>query len=214
MVFYIYEIRNNLNGKNYIGQRKCPENKTPETDRYMGSGLKLNLAFKKYDKKNFTKIILAITGKKEVIDVLEKVYIKLFRESGKAEYNIADGGQGGDLFKGHTHSEEYKKFMKEINQGNNNPFYKKHHTPEALEKMRNYRLGKKLSKSTLEKMSKSLKGHAGFKGHTHSEESRNKMRVSLKLKMTKVKESYQKYKLKNNKITWNEFQKLYKNGEV
>lgn len=31
-MFYIYETKNNLNGKNYIGQRKCPENKTPETD--------------------------------------------------------------------------------------------------------------------------------------------------------------------------------------
>lgn len=48
MVYYIYEITNNINGKNYIGQRKCPKNKLPETDtKYMGSGIALINAYKK-----------------------------------------------------------------------------------------------------------------------------------------------------------------------
>lgn len=215
MIYYIYEIKNLLNNKTYIGQRKCPANKTPEMDSYMGSGLELNLAYKKYGKENFTKRIIAIAGTKENINVLEKVFIALYRSEGKAEYNIANGGDGGELFKGHTHSLECKEFMRKINQGCNNPFYKKHHNPETLEKLRNAHLGKKLSKSTLEKMSKSLKGHAGFKGKKHSEESKNKTRTTLKLKMEKIKKSYQEYKSKcNENITWNEFQRLYKKGEV
>lgn len=28
-MFYIYRITNNINGKTYVGQRKCPKNKTP-----------------------------------------------------------------------------------------------------------------------------------------------------------------------------------------
>jgi hypothetical protein len=40
--WYIYETKNLINGKTYIGQRKCPTNKTPETDTdYMGSGFML-----------------------------------------------------------------------------------------------------------------------------------------------------------------------------
>lgn len=54
-MFYIYEITNNLNGKTYIGQRKCPENKLPETDKYMGSGVYLRNAKKKYGIQNFSK---------------------------------------------------------------------------------------------------------------------------------------------------------------
>ena len=63
----------------------------------MGSGTILHQAYQKYGKKNFTKTILAIAGIKENINILEKVFIQLYREQGKAEYNIADGGNGGNL---------------------------------------------------------------------------------------------------------------------
>ena len=78
--FYIYEITNKINGKTYIGQRKCPINKIPETDtKYMGSGLILKQAIEKYGIENFTKEILAICYDKRIIDVLEIEYIKLYR---------------------------------------------------------------------------------------------------------------------------------------
>lgn len=37
--FYVYEITYNYDGSQYkyIGQRKCPKTRTPETDIYMGS---------------------------------------------------------------------------------------------------------------------------------------------------------------------------------
>lgn len=38
MSYYIYCIINKINNKTYIGQRKCPKNKLPEEDDYMGSG--------------------------------------------------------------------------------------------------------------------------------------------------------------------------------
>lgn len=59
--YYIYEITYNGDGRNYIGQRKCPIKKIPETDTsYMGKGVHLRAAQKKYGIENFSKRILAI----------------------------------------------------------------------------------------------------------------------------------------------------------
>lgn len=93
MNYYIYCITNNINNKTYIGQHM----NNNLNDNYMGSGLNINRAFKKYGKENFSKSILAVTHTKENIDILEKVFIALYRAEGKAEYNIADGGTGGNL---------------------------------------------------------------------------------------------------------------------
>ena len=93
MNYYIYCITNNINNKTYIGQHMSNN----LSDNYMGSGLNINRAFKKYGKENFSKSILAVAHTKENIDILEKVFIALYRAEGKAEYNIADGGTGGNL---------------------------------------------------------------------------------------------------------------------
>lgn len=77
MMYYSYCITNLVNNKTYIGQRKCPKNKTPETDSYMGSGVYLKNAKEKYGLKNFEKKIIAICETRENIDILEKVFIKL-----------------------------------------------------------------------------------------------------------------------------------------
>lgn len=130
MIYYIYCITNQINNKTYIGQRKCPANKTPETDSYMDSGKILLQAEEKYGLQNFSKSILAITGSKENVNILEKVFIQLYREQGKAEYNIANGGDGGKTY-------EWTDEMK-------NKFSK-------MEK------GKIFSKETREKISDSLK---------------------------------------------------------
>ena len=127
-MFYIYEIENLINKKTYIGQRKCPEGKLPSEDSYMGSGLWLMSSQKKYGIHNFCKIILAICETKEIINELERIYIKIYREIGKAEYNISDGGNGGNLGlevnkrisqanKGKIISEAQRKRISESNKG-------------------------------------------------------------------------------------------------
>ena len=91
--YYIYEITNLLNGKTYIGQRHCPSELTPWTDtKYMGSGVYIQNSEKKHGIENFSKRILAICYSQDVLDILERAYIKMYREIGKAEYNHADGG--------------------------------------------------------------------------------------------------------------------------
>ncbi len=99
-MYYIYRTVNLQNGHDYIGKRKCPLNKTPLEDNYLGSGKALQLAIQKYGKENFKKDILATDIETvEDLNLLEREYISRFKEQGEAYYNIASGGDGGNTFK-------------------------------------------------------------------------------------------------------------------
>lgn len=97
-MYYIYEIKNLINGKTYIGKHKYENNKTPETDSYMGSGLFIKKAIEKYGIENFKKrILLHNINTIQEVNFLERYFISMYRKYGQAEYNIADGGDGGNL---------------------------------------------------------------------------------------------------------------------
>ena len=97
---YVYVTTNKINGHNYVGQRTCYNNELPETDNYLGSGKILNeYAIPKYGRENFCKEVLAICNTKQESDILEKHFIAYYKSFGKAEYNISDGGNGGNLGK-------------------------------------------------------------------------------------------------------------------
>ena len=132
MTYIIYKITNNINNNTYIGQHKCID----IDDGYMGSGVLLQRAKIKYGIENFSKEILAICYSKEICNILEKQYILLYRSIGKAEYNMASGGDGGNG---------------DANKG-------KHKSEECKEKLRRANLGKKQSQETIEKRRKKLIG--------------------------------------------------------
>ena len=119
MNHYVYEITNLINGKKYIGKRSC--NCHIEEDKYMGSGKLVKLAFKKYGKNNFSKIILKICDTEEDAFEWEKFFIgkvKAFKNPNY--YNISAGGEGGfNNFAGKSEEELnlWKKRMSESRKG-------------------------------------------------------------------------------------------------
>ena len=157
-MYYIYRITNKINGKTYIGQHKY--NKL--NDKYMGSGKLIIKAKQKYGVENFEKEILYSSIQyKETADDIERFAIAKERALGKAEYNIADGGQGGNL------GEEINKKLR----GENNPFYGKKHSEKTRRMLSEMRKGKKfghLSEETKRKISDAQKGK-----HFSEERKRN-----------------------------------------
>ena len=187
-MYYIYRITNKVNGKTYIGQHKYKK----LNDNYMGSGKLIRRAQKKYGIENFEKEILySRIQYKETADDMEKFAIVKERALGKAEYNIADGGQGGNLGeevnkkiseakKGKHLSEEQKRRISEYRKGKPSCMkgkrhseeskqkmsesweYDKHFTEETKRKMSEARKGKHLSEETKRKKSEAMKGkHKG-----------------------------------------------------
>lgn len=184
-MYYIYEIKNLINGKTYIGQRRCSKGKTPKTDKYMGSGELIRKAIKKYGLENFTKIILeeGIETKEEVNE-REIYWISKYREEGKAEYNLSNGGEGvhctGKIeierrnkislsLQNHPCSEETRE---KIGAKSKNRYY----SEETRQKMseNNAWKGKHLSDEHKRKISES------HKGKMYSEELRRKISESHK----------------------------------
>lgn len=97
MQYYIYKITNKINGKIYIGQHKVPLIKE-NFRRYMGKGIAIQKAIKKYGKENFDKEILEYIDddeKHELVSEREKFWIKEFNCMSPNGYNISPGGEGG-----------------------------------------------------------------------------------------------------------------------
>jgi group I intron endonuclease len=89
---FIYKTVNSINGKIYIGK----SNKNNST--YIGSGLKIKVAIKKYGRDNFTKEILEECDR-TIVSAREKYWIQLYNSTNDAiGYNISAGGEGGDHY--------------------------------------------------------------------------------------------------------------------
>ena len=94
MYGYIYKTTNLINDKIYIGQ------KTSEIfiESYKGSGVILKKALNKYGEENFKVEILERCNSKDELDLAEKKWIEILKSTDNSiGYNIAEGGQGGNL---------------------------------------------------------------------------------------------------------------------
>jgi group I intron endonuclease len=210
MSYYIYCITNKINNKTYIGQRKCPKNKLPKEDDYMGSGELVIKAIKKYGLSNFSKTILEseIEMKKEV-DKREIYWIAEYKKIGKAEYNISVGGTGGNLGEEVVKrigikqkicwsNSEYKERQRKSHLGKSPSNKGVHATLEQIEKNRLKHIGKKQSEETIRKRIEKTKGKkrsADFKrrlfeklkGHIVSDDTRKKMSEARMGKISNTK---------------------------
>lgn len=104
MYGYIYKTTNLVNNKIYIGQKKA--SKFLGTS-YLGSGVVLRKAFRKYGYNAFIVELIEICDTKEELNIREKYWINKFNSKNiYIGYNIADGGEGnnGGGFKNHKHS--------------------------------------------------------------------------------------------------------------
>lgn len=90
----IYKTINKISGKWYIGKDSS------NRPYYFGSGVALRNALKKYGKDNFEKIILEVCTSKEQLIEREKFWIAHTNATtDPMSYNLAKGGEGGDLSK-------------------------------------------------------------------------------------------------------------------
>lgn len=92
-LYYIYMTINTINDKRYVGQRHTT--REWDGDDYLGSGVLLKKAIKKYGKENFKKIILEYCTK-ENLNEREIFWIKTMNSRNlDIGYNLSIGGSGG-----------------------------------------------------------------------------------------------------------------------
>lgn len=91
MFYYMYKITNKVNGKFYIGIHKTSD----LDDGYMGSGVILKKAIKKYGIENFEKTILEYFDSAELMYEKEKQIVDQEFLQREDVYNVMRGGHGG-----------------------------------------------------------------------------------------------------------------------
>lgn len=91
MFYYLYEIKNTVNNKIYIGVHQTKD----IDDGYMGSGTVINKAYEKYGKDMFVKTILEyFDSRADMIDREKEIVNEEFL-SRDDTYNVRRGGTGG-----------------------------------------------------------------------------------------------------------------------
>jgi group I intron endonuclease len=84
----IYKTINLLNRKVYVGKD------TYNNQNYLGSGILIVRAIKKYGKLNFKKEIIDIVESQQELNEKEMYWIKLLNCRAPNGYNLTDGGEG------------------------------------------------------------------------------------------------------------------------
>jgi group I intron endonuclease len=198
--YIIYKTTNLINGHIYIGKHITD---TPYTfDGYLGSGLGLQKAIKKYGKENFKRETLFVYDDEEdAYNKESEIVTKEFRYRHDV-YNACDGGLGflsgerNPRF-GFRYSDEEKKSMSERFRGKNGPFWGHRHTEETKAIF-----SKAMSGVKHPFYGKFGKEHPSF-GTCRSEETKKKMReAKIGAKNNRFGYSYTRLDRKNMSIAF------------
>ena len=150
MVGYVYMTTNDINGKRYIG-RKTSNKFLGE--QYLGSGVHLQNAIKKYGKENFSVSLLQECSSYDELVQLEMLYIEEFNAVDSEEfYNMSYGGYQEGFIRGEENiaKSPRSRYLNSLK-------HKGKKMPEGFgEKVRQNKLGKP----------------SGMLGHKHSEETK------------------------------------------
>lgn len=144
MYYTIYKITNVLDGKFYIGKHKTKN----LDDGYMGSGVLICRAIKKYGAENFKKEILHIFETEAEMNDAEARLVVL----GEDSYNLCPGGHGGFNALAHSLDARAKRSATMQRIMNNDPD-RKYQLAQWASMNGNGMSGKKHSEETREKMS-------------------------------------------------------------
>lgn len=196
----IYKTVCLINNKIYIGKDRY------NNPSYLGSGVILDKAFKRYGKENFRKEILEFCNSEDHMNEREVYWIAYYNSTDRrVGYNITEGGTGGNTVSldcfirkygeelGSVEYEKYCKVISERGKGNKSRTGMKNseesnkkrsewssnrrHTKETLEKMSRSRKGKPKSEITKQKLSVAHKGKPGSNlGRKFSDEWKQNIR--------------------------------------
>jgi hypothetical protein len=164
---FVYLTTNLLNKKQYVGEHSTNDMNCNATKNYIGGGIMLKNAIKKYGKENFKRVVLEnFKSKKEAFDNQEK-YIVLYNTLNPNGYNISP--KGGENVKNGV-SEDTKKKISNSLSGENHPNFGKP----------SYNKNKKMPVDSLKNLSESRKGKIPWnKGKKYSEERKKEMSILM-----------------------------------
>ncbi len=150
--YYFYRITNLVNNKKYLGIHKTIN----LNDGYLGSGILIKNAIKKYGRENFKKEILIFCKSYEDLIFLEELIITKEITENNNYYNLDTGGKNGEhsqqtknkIRESINNSEKFLKAKNEgkfISRGNLGKTHKGKYTlsEEAKQKIRNAKIGNK-----------------------------------------------------------------------
>lgn len=159
--YIIYEVTNLVNGKNYIGQHITDSLE----DGYMGGGLALGKAIKKYGRDSFKKEILLFAQNAEALNILEMMAVTPEFCERRDNYNLREGGGSRGRLCAET-----KRKISIAKSGHRNHNYGKRFSDEIRAKM------SKAQKGRVVPLEARLKQAAKMRGRKLSEEHREKLK--------------------------------------
>lgn len=89
----VYRVTNLINGKIYIGKHMAPK-EDPLNESYLGSGIAINRAIRKYGKDNFKKEIIAVCETEQDALEIERDIVNIDFIKREDVYNASVGGYG------------------------------------------------------------------------------------------------------------------------
>lgn len=187
MYFIIYETTNTINNKKYIGKHITDD----MADDYLGSGIYLGHAIQKYGRHNFSKKILFVYDNEYEMNQTEIEMVNEVIVNDPMYYNIALGGQGGNivLSVGHplyektcksismaalNRSDEMSHIVKQLHKEKRVGMYGKSQSEHQKQKVSEVQTGRKKTALEIQRQQESYRATLDDPNYVHPNKNRPK----------------------------------------